>query len=244
MNDVAIRVAPPVAVASSPLLVGAGVTLVAASLGFIAVFSYLASAFGYPDVLDHGASEVLPRLLSGGGRLRIVWFLYAALPVGIVFAAAASSRVLERGGRELSRFGTGAGIASGIAMTLGLVRWPTIQWALAREWQSASESSRVALSACFDAANSYLGNVIGEFVGEVTLAIWFVAFGVAFGRSGRRTLGTLGICAGLLVAVAALRNMTSLVDPVSAVNNVTLPLWLITLGVALVRDRTPSPTPA
>jgi hypothetical protein len=225
------------------VLVGAGATLVVASLGFIAVFSYLASAFGYPDVLDRGAAEVLPRLLAGGPRLRLVWFLYAALPLGIVFAAAASSRILERGGRGLAGFGTGAGVAAGIAMTLGLVRWPTIQWALAQEWKSASDSSRAALSAFFDAANSYLGNVIGEFAGEAALATWFITLGVVFRRTGRDTLGAVGIAAGLLVAVAALRNMTSLVDPVSALNNVTLPLWLITLGVVFVRHRAPSPAP-
>ena len=34
-----------------------GAALIAGSLGFIAVFSYLASSFGYPDVLDEPASR-------------------------------------------------------------------------------------------------------------------------------------------------------------------------------------------
>jgi hypothetical protein len=49
-------------------------------------------------------------------------------------------------------------------------------------------------------------------------------------------LGNLGVGAGLLVAVAALRNITTLVAPVAQINNVTLPLWLITLGVLFLRD--------
>ncbi len=37
-------------------LKGAGVTLIVCSLAFVGVFSYLAAAFGYPDVLERGAA--------------------------------------------------------------------------------------------------------------------------------------------------------------------------------------------
>jgi hypothetical protein len=43
-----------------------GLALILGALAFLAVFSYLAARFGYPDVLDGVASEVLPRLLSTG----------------------------------------------------------------------------------------------------------------------------------------------------------------------------------
>ena len=38
-----------------------------------------------------------------------------------------------------------------------------------------------------------------------------------------------------MVFVASLRNITDAVDLVSEVNNMTLPLWLITLGVLFFR---------
>lgn len=79
--------------------------------------------------------------------------------------------------------------------------------------------------------------MVGEFIGEIATATWFVSFGIEFCGDGRRLLGPLGITAGLLVGVAALRNITSAVDRASAINNVTLPLWLITLGVVFVRQR-------
>jgi Domain of unknown function (DUF4386) len=218
------------------ILKTAGVTLIASSLAFIAVFSYLAAVFGYPDILEHGADEVLPRLAAGGASLRAVWFLYAALPLGIVFAGAASTRVLERGGQVLRNVGVAAASTAGIAMLIGLVRWPTIEWTLARHWQTAPAASRAALSALFDASNLYLGNVFGEFVGEMCTALWFVVLGIAFRRDGRRLLGNLGVGAGLLVAVAGLRNITTVVGLVAQINNVTLPLWLITLGVLFLRD--------
>jgi hypothetical protein len=214
----------------------AGITLIVCSLAFVGVFTYLAGAFGYPDILDRGASEVLPRLAAGGQRLRIVWFLYAALPLGIVYSGAAAASVLERGGKGLRALGVTAAFAAGIAMMIGLLRWPTIEWTLARYWDSAPASSRTVLAAIFDASNLFLGNVIGEFIGEMCVALWFVTLGVAFRRDGRRWPGFLGLVAGILVAVAGLRNITSAVALVADINNVTLPLWLLTLGVLFLRD--------
>jgi Domain of unknown function (DUF4386) len=221
---------------NATVLKSAGIVLIACSVAFIAVFSYLAATFGYPDVLDQSAADVLPALLGGGQRLRVVWFLYAALPLGIVFAGAASATVLERGGRVLRNVGVAAAVTAGIAMTIGLLRWPTIEWTLARYWESALPPSRPALSALFDASNLYLGNVFGEFVGEMGTALWFIALAIAFRRAGRRAGGLLGAAAGLLVMVAALRNITTAVAVVAEINNVTLPLWLIALGVLFVRD--------
>lgn len=211
--------------------------LIVCSLAFVAVFTYLAANFGYPEVLDRSAAEVLPLLAAGGRPLRNVWFLYAVLPLGIIFAGVVSAAVLERGGRRLRAVGMAAAVVAGVAMMLGLVRWPTIMWALARHWETSSAATQSALAPVFDAANLFLGNLIGELVGEIGLATWFVALGMAFRRDGRRLLGGLGIGAGFLVAVAALRNMTGAVAMVAEVNNVTLPLWLLTLGVVFVRDR-------
>lgn len=232
---------------SSPsiLLKSAGTVLILLSLAFMAVFSYLAAAFGYPDVLDHSAAEVLPALLAGGQRLRSVWFLYSALPLGIVFAAAASASVLQRGGPVLEKLGVAAGVTAGVAMMLGLARWPTLEWSLAEHWVGGDIAGRAGIAALFDASNLYLGNWIGEFVGEMGTALWFVALGIAHRRDGRGVIGGLGLGAGLLVFVAALRNITPAVSFVSAINNVTLPLWLITLGVLFLRaDPAPRKAPS
>jgi len=219
----------------STLLKSAGIVLILASFAFIAVFSYLAAAFGYPDVLDRPASDVLPTLLAGGSTMRGVWFLYAALPLGFVFAASASASVLRQSGPVFEKVGASAGVTAGVAMILGLVRWPTLQWALASHWANADTSARAALSAVFDAANLYLGNFIGEFIGEMATAVWFVALALAHRKQGLRLIGHLGLASGALVFVASLRNITDAVDLVSEVNNMTLPLWLITLGVLFFR---------
>ena len=223
------------------LMQSAGAALIAASLAFVAVFSYLAATFGYPDVLDRSAAEVLPLLAQGGRSLRAVWFLYGALPLVFVFAGVASGRVLARTAPGLRPLGVGAAVTAGVAMMAGLLRWPTIEWALAQHWNNAPASDHGALAAVFDASNLFLGNLVGEFVGEICTATWFLTLAIAWRRQGRRTFGTVGLAAAALVAVAALRNITSVVDPIAEVNNLTLPLWLIAIGIAFFRDQRHAP---
>jgi hypothetical protein len=64
-----------------------GLALLAAALGFIAVFAYLAVRFDYPDVLEAPAATALPALLSMGPTGRAVWGLYGLLPLLLVPAA-------------------------------------------------------------------------------------------------------------------------------------------------------------
>jgi hypothetical protein len=218
------------------LLKFAGITLILNASAFIAVFSYLAAVFGYPDVLDHDAAQVLPLLAEGGSSLRNVWFLYGALPFGLVLAGAAVGPWLGRAGPVYRAVGVSASVTGGIAMSLGLLRWPTLEWTLAEHWL-AEPAARYALSAMFDASNLFLGNLVGEFVGELGVGTWFVVLGLAHRKLGQRLFGNLGIFAGVLMLVAALRNITSVVALVSELNNLTLPLWLITLGVLFFRER-------
>lgn len=124
---------------------------------------------------------------------------------------------------------------SALAMMIGLPRWPTLHWALAHEWTSASPVSRDILAGRFGTANLYLGNVIGEFAVELCLNGFFLASSLALaaGRPRRRRFAFLGVAASTLGWVAMLRNLTPLVGPAAALNNLVLPLWMMTLGLML-----------
>ena len=80
-----------------------------------------------------------------------------------------------------------------------------------------------------------MGNLIGEFLGELALNAFFILSGVALVRSGRSVVGYCGVVAGAIGLVAGLRNVTPAVSLIAEVNNYVLPLWLIVLGVVLVR---------
>ena len=47
------------------------------------------------------------------------------------------------------------------SMLLGLARWPSVHWELARAYPSATAGAREAMDAVFRGLNVYLGNYIG-----------------------------------------------------------------------------------
>jgi hypothetical protein len=199
--------------------------------GFILVFFYLHSTFGYPEILDQGAADVLPRLADGGSTLHCAWLLYAALPLTLLVAGIASMPLLEDGGgRGLARLGAAAATLAAVAMMIGLLRWSSIHDVLATRWPTASADQRDTYAAIFDAANRYLGNLIGELLGELALAGWFACIGVALRRSERRAGGALVLVAAAIVAISALRQLTSAVAPITALGNVVLPLGLFVIA--------------
>jgi Domain of unknown function (DUF4386) len=216
----------------------AGVSLVLAAIGFIAVFSILAKSFGYPDILDHPASDVLPRLYALGEYGRGVWAVYAGIPLLLIPAAAGAASFHDDAGRSvLRRVALVCAVLAAASMMLGLVRWPTLQWELARAWASASPGERTVLAATFDGANVMFGRYIGEFFGELFLNASFICFAAMAWTDRRlpRWVSGFGLFAGAVGLVAMWRNVTTVVGPFADVNNLLLPVWLVVWGVALVR---------
>ncbi|MBK8002564.1 MAG: hypothetical protein IPK12_01185 [Gemmatimonadetes bacterium] len=84
-------------------------------------------------------------------------------------------------------------------MMLGLLRWPTLQWALATAYTTTPDpTAHATLAALFDGFNLYLGNYLGEFVGELVLNLFFLLTALAtrgdarFPRAGRRQVRRRG----------------------------------------------------
>ena len=214
-----------------------GYSLIVAAVAFMGVFSYLAARFHYPEVLDGRAADVLPALLATGDAGRAVWALYALLPLFWIPAAVGAFHALRARSEGLVRLGISFAVVSSLAMMLGLMRWPSIHWALAQTW-AADPSARPALDAVFNGLNSYLGNYLGEFLGELCFSVFFLLSAVAMLKreSGfPRWIGWLGIATGTAGLVGMFRNVTDAVAPVAEVNNYLLPVWMIVFGVGLLR---------
>lgn len=216
------------------IMVG-GVSFIAGALAFVAVFSYLAANFRYPAILDGSAAEVLPRLRGGGAAMRAVWAVYALLPLLLVpgalgaWAACPSSRPRMTLALIAASLGT-------LAMCLGLMRWPSIHWALADAYAQAGAETKLGLAATFDGLNLYLGNYIGEFLGETMLATFFLLCGASQRDEARfpKWVGWAGMIFAVLFVVGAFRNVTPAVQRVADLNNTLLPLWMIVLGWSLL----------
>jgi hypothetical protein len=214
-----------------------GVALIAAAVAFMAVFAYLAAQFNYPDVLDGAAADVLPALLATGINGRAAWAFYSFLPLLWIPAGAGAFQALRFRSEGSMRVAMHFATLGAISMMLGLMRWPSIHWELARTYATATTEQRVVIDSLFLGLNRYLGNYIGEFLGELSVSLFFLLTALAMLRSGtfRAWVGYVGLITAIAGLVGMFRNVTPLVAPVAEVNNYLLPLWMIIFGISLLR---------
>jgi len=213
------------------------VALIAGAVSFVAVFSYLAAKFHYPEVLDGNAADVLPALLATGDGGRLVWAIYSMLPLLWIPAGVGAFHALRREGEGRMHLAVLFALISSLAMSLGLMRWPSLQWELAQSWTSTS-ADRATLTTIFNAANVYLGNYIGEFLGEFAISVFFVLSASAMLKARSRYpawIGWMVSLTGALGLIGMFRNVTHSVQPIADINNYLLPLWMIVFGVSLWR---------
>jgi hypothetical protein len=88
------------------------------------------------------------------------------------------------------------------------------------------------MAAIFDGLNRYLGNFVGEFLGELSFSAFFVLSGVGLWRhpNAPRFLSWWGVATGILGLIGMWRNVTPAVALVADVNNYLLPLWMLGFG--------------
>jgi len=102
-------------------------------------------------------------------------------------------------------------VVSAVAMMLGLLRWPSIHWTLARAYAAGTEAERAAISATFAGLNSFLGNYVGEFLGEFCFSLFFLLSGLAMlARESRfpHWVGYLGVFTAVAGMIGMFRNVT------------------------------------
>jgi len=206
-------------------------------VAFLGVFAYLAVRFNYPDVLDGPAGTVLPNLLATGRQGRLVWAVYAFLPLIWLPAGVAAYEALAPVRRGPMRLALLFAVVSALAMMLGLMRWPSLHWHLALAFENAAPQEQAVLAAVFDGLNAYLGNYIGEFLGELCFSAFFLLTSIVWLESSRphKWIGWVGVGTATSGLAGMFRNVTGVVAPIATLNNYLLPAFMIVLGVALVR---------
>jgi hypothetical protein len=214
-----------------------GLSLAGGAVAFLGIFAYLAARFNYPDVLDGPAATVLPSLLATGAQGRLVWAVYAVLPLVWIPAGVAAYEALGAVRRGPMRLALHFAVVAAFAMMLGLMRWPSVHWHLALAFEHAAPPEQAVLAAVFDGLNTYLGNYIGEFLGELSFSVFFLLTSIVWLQQPRsqKWIGWFGVGTAALGLVGVFRNVTGVVAPIAALNNYLLPAFMITLGVALVR---------
>jgi len=214
------------------------VALIAGAMAFLGVFAFLAARFDYPAVLDGSAAEVLPHLLARGAMGRAVWAAYGFLPIVWIPAGVAAFHALRTVREGSARTGMLFAVIAAISMMLGLLRWPSIHWTLAEAYARAGGPERTAIAAVFSGLNSYLANYIGEFLGELSVSLFFLLSALAMLEREAgfpRWMGYFGAGTAVAGMVGMFRNVTDVVAPIASMNNYLLPLWMLVFGTGFLR---------
>jgi Domain of unknown function (DUF4386) len=221
----------------------AGAFLLVVPLGFSICFSLLQQLFAYPAILRQPAPDVLTQFAAGGPTLVGVWYALTLTALAFVPLTVLVQRVLsERSASPLIGLAAAFGVTAGLVQTLGFVRWPFLVPFLAQSYLTpeATEMQRVTAIGLFDAFNHYGGAGVGEHLGYLTTAVWTLLTAVVMVRTGLLSRW-LGIAGGVLgVGIAA-----GLVEPagwelggaINAISYLLWAVWLLVLGVILLRGR-------
>lgn len=221
----------------------AGATLVAFLVLATVPYMYLVSNFGYDDILREPVATILAAFHAGGTSLVFAWFGFSLAAFFFVFAALAISRWLQAATGNPHRFTTLFGVASALFQTVGLARWVFVvpPLAAAHADPAASDASKAAIEAVFQAVHQYGGVAIGEHLGQLTLLVWTAGIAIAFLRMPGlwKVLGILpAISVPLwLVAQTEMLNAANPSIPAYEVAPIAFLLWqgwLALLGLTLI----------
>jgi hypothetical protein len=157
-------------------------------------------------------------------------------------------RILRTDNNALLTIATGLGVLASFAKLLGISRWLVMMPWLADTYTNpqASAATRDASTVVYNAFNQYAGG-IGEGLGVALFSgLWtaLIALVVLRGTSEHRTLprwiGIFGLVAAVLVLVPLVAFYGIDTGPMLIVSGVLWQLWMIAMGVLLVRTLNPA----
>jgi hypothetical protein len=235
-------------VGTRPSLV-AGALLISAALLAAVGATWLALAFGWPEVLDAPGADALPSFAADATAIRTAFYLLLTSSLLLIPAAIYLEQVVGGPTRPSIRAVTAFGVLGGFAQTLGWVRWPVTVPHLSEAYSAGDEQSRVAVASAYDVLNRYAGAALGEHLGWLFQGLWAVGIAVLLLRvsSIPRWFSLLGLGLSLVWFPLTWASGLASVDwPASIGSTVSgvWYLWLLALGVLVAVRRIGDPAVA
>lgn len=219
-----------------------GILLIVTPVTFSVFFSLLQANFSYPTILSAPSGDVLNRFHDGGASLIATWYGFALSALLFVPLVAALHRLLASDRVPFLGIASAIGITAGIVQVLGLIRWPFLVPYLANVYvdPASSAATRDAVALVFQAFGHYAGNGVGENMGYLLTSVWTLLIALVIRRSllFAPWLGwvgipiALGIFAGVFVPLGIAAAST-----INAFSYILWALWLVVLGIVLLRSR-------
>ncbi|MEQ1765372.1 MAG: DUF4386 domain-containing protein [Pyrinomonadaceae bacterium] len=209
-------------------------------------FSILGVIFDYPNILRQPTGEVLTRFHAGGIPLISTWYAFALAAVFMIVVVLLVYPVLKPGNENLLRIATVFGVFAGILQVIGLIRWVFVVPSLASAYAdpASTEATRAASVVVFNALHQYAGVAIGEHLGQLATAVWAMLVSVSLFKTAKFQSIT-GIAIGALMVAGLVEGIATVIpfDPgifavLTPVAFVALSIWMIALGISMLRQRT------
>jgi hypothetical protein len=226
-----------------------GWLLVIGTVAFAVAATVLSSTFDWPDILREPPDVVLPAFVAGGTSLVWTWFAvawtYAILLVPILLLPAA----LRRRDDPVLRAATFVGAASVLLSLIGFLRWVFVVPALADTYNAGDATTKAAVAAAWMAQHQFGGALLGEHLGQLLAIAWSITISLLILRTG-----ILWRWAGLVASLLYLFNQGDILatavpgfpvfDLAGFAGSSLWAVWLIALGVAVLRAPIRRPTAA
>jgi hypothetical protein len=225
------------------LMVGAAVL---ANVGF----TMLGSRFDYPDVLTEPAPEVLRSFHADATAIGALFTTLAVASALLIPIALLVRRLIAPG--RTRQVVVASGIAAGVVQVIGLLRWPLLvpHFADVATDPTSSAAEQADAIHLFETFHDLLGGLVGETFGYALTAIWTVAMVYGLRHRFGRWFAPVGISSAALISTGLVEKLgVEAAGLTNFVGYIAWSLWIIAVGVALVRrpDRitaaTTVPTP-
>jgi hypothetical protein len=213
-------------------------------------YALLISTFDYPDILRLPTADILTQFSAGGPNLIWTWlaFAWAGLPIllGILLLpqALADDKATPQA-QLLSNLALYFGATGAIAQMIGLLRWPFVVPVLARLYTGpeATNATKEAVVAVFQAVHQYGGVVLGEHIGQTFTILWIVFLSIRLLQQDGfpRWLSWAGFVASGVYVVGQGELLATAMpgfpiwEPAGLVGSLLWLGWLIALGIMLLR---------
>ncbi|HEV2928004.1 MAG TPA: DUF4386 domain-containing protein, partial [Propionibacteriaceae bacterium] len=229
-----------------------GWLFVVGAVTFAVAATILSSTFEWPDILREPPEVVLPAFVAGGTSLIWTWFAvawtYAILLVPILLLPAA----LGRRDDPVLRAATFVGASSVLLSLIGFLRWVFVVPALADSYAAGDPTTKAAVAAAWTAQHQFGGALLGEHLGQLLVIGWSITVSVVILRSGvlARWVGWAGLVASVLYLSGQGDILATAVpsfpvwDLGGLLGSTLWGLWVLALGVAVLRARIRRPTTA
>jgi hypothetical protein len=213
-------------------------------------YSLLIMTFDYPDILRAPTGDILTRFAAGGSKLIWIWFAFAWVGLLILLGILLLPQALDDGqyeerGRSLVNLAAFFGATGALAQIIGLLRWPFVVPVLARMYTApqATQGTRDAAAAVFQAVHQYGGVVLGEHVGQAFTILWMILLSLSFlqQRVIPRWLAWMGLVASGVYAFAQGELLATVMPgfpywgEAGLIGSMMWLGWLIAIGVILIR---------